>query len=86
MSNSRHGVLITRPERIAHKAGDDGRVYVGANKHHGIANRSVLPPLLISTGAKPIAQARGAAIALFGYSNLLARRPAPPQFNGLSCI
>ena len=42
------------------------RAMAGRDKHHGIANRSVLPPLLMSTGAKPIGgKPAGAAIALF---------------------
>ena len=32
--------------------GDDDRVYEVS--HHGIAKRSVLPPLLMSTAAKPV--------------------------------
>ena len=56
--------------------------------HHGIANRSVLPPLLISTGAKPIgASPRVPQSPCSDISNLLSRVQssfAPPQFNGRS--
>src|SRR5206468_5437686 len=61
---------------------------VGIVSHHGIANRSVLPPLLISTGAKPIgASPRVPQSPCSDISNLLSRVQssfAPPQFSGLS--
>src|SRR6185295_2974803 len=56
--------------------------------HHGIANRIVLPPLLMSTGAKPIgARPRVPQSPCSDISNLLSRVQSsfgPPQFNGLS--
>src|SRR3954470_19863981 len=56
--------------------------------HHGIANRKVLPPLLMSTVANPVAaRARVPQSPCSLISNLLSRVQscvAPPQFNGLS--
>src|SRR3977135_2147323 len=56
--------------------------------HHGIAKRSVLPPLLMSTAAKPvIARPRVPQSPCSLISNLLSRVQswvAPPQFSGLS--
>src|SRR5438445_12346125 len=56
--------------------------------HHGIANRSVLPPLLMSTGAKPIgARPRVPQSPCSEISNLLSRVQSsfgPPQFRRLS--
>src|SRR6266850_7579879 len=56
--------------------------------HHGIANRSVLPPLDMSTGAKPIgARPRVPQSPCSEISNLLSRVQSsygPPQFKGLS--
>src|SRR3954453_365309 len=56
--------------------------------HHGIANRSVLPPLLMSTAVNPVtARPRVPQSACSLISNLLSRVQscvAPPQFNGLS--
>jgi len=56
--------------------------------HHGIANRTVLPPLDISTGAKPVAvRPRLPQSPCSLISNLLSRVQswvAPPQFSGLS--
>src|SRR5262249_28093325 len=55
---------------------------------HGIANRSVLPPLDMSTGAKPIALSpRVPQSPCSETSNLLSRVQSsfgPPQFSGLS--
>src|SRR5882757_651968 len=55
---------------------------------HGIAKRSVLPPLLMSTGAKPIAaRPRVPQSPCSLVSNLLSRVQScvsPPQFSGLS--
>src|SRR5450631_4491674 len=63
---------------------DDG----GERLHHGIANRSVLPPLDRSTAAKPIAaRPRVPQSPCSLISNLLSRVQscvAPPQFSGLS--
>src|SRR3954470_24593417 len=59
----------------------------GVFVHHGIANRSVLPPLLMSTGAKPIAaRPRVLQSPCSETSNLLSRVHnsfVPPQFSGL---
>src|SRR5882757_7559529 len=56
--------------------------------HHGIANRSVLPPLDMSTGAKPsAARPRLPQSPCSLISNLLSRVQScvrPPQFSGLS--
>src|SRR5437899_2981013 len=56
--------------------------------YHGIAKRSVLPPLLMSTAAKPvIARPRVPQSPCSLISNLLSRVQswvAPPQFSGLS--
>src|SRR4051794_10929075 len=56
--------------------------------HHGIAKRSVLPPLDISTWAKPLtARPRMPQSPCSLISNLLSRVQswvAPPQFSGLS--
>src|SRR6185295_13751867 len=64
---------------------DDG---ARAKSHHGIANRIVLPPLDMSTGAKPIAaRPRVAQSPCSETSNLLSRVQSslvPPQFSGLS--
>src|SRR5207248_10572920 len=64
---------------------DDG---ARATFHHGVANRSVLPPPLISTGAKPIgASPRVPQSPCSDISNLLSRVQSsfgPPQFRGLS--
>src|SRR6185295_10498460 len=64
---------------------DDG---AGAKLHHGIANRSVLPPLDMSTGAKPIgASPRPRQSPCSETSNLLSRVHSsfgPTQFSGLS--
>src|SRR6267378_673608 len=66
--------------------GDDGRI--GWQLHHGIAKRSVLPPLLMSTAAKPIAaRPRVPQSPCSLISNLLSRVQSwvvPPQFSGLS--
>src|SRR6202012_4051276 len=55
---------------------------------HGIANRSILPPLDMSTGAKPAeARPRVPQSPCSLISNLLSRVQSsfvPPQFNGLS--
>src|SRR5260370_42281629 len=55
---------------------------------HGIAKRSVLPPLDISTGAKPVtARPRVPQSPCSLISNLLSRVQSslvPPQFNGFS--
>src|SRR4249920_755770 len=63
---------------------DDGR----ARFHHGIANLSVLPPLDMSTAAKPIGlRLRLPQSPCSLISNLLSRVQScvvPPQFNGLS--
>src|SRR4051794_25733560 len=57
-------------------------------KDHGIANRSVLPPLLMSTVANPIGlRPRVPQSPCSLISNLLSRVQsilAPPQFSGLS--
>src|SRR5258708_39954730 len=64
---------------------DDGGEFVF---HHGIAKRSVLPPPLMSTAAKPIgARPRLPQSPCSLTSNLLSRVHssfAPPQFSGLS--
>src|ERR1700730_14085132 len=56
--------------------------------HHGIANRSVLPPLDMSTTAKPVAAKPRVPQSLCSVvSNLLSRVQsslAPPQFSALS--
>src|SRR3977135_3868688 len=56
--------------------------------HHGIANRKVLPPLLMSTVANPVAaRPRVPQSPCSLISNLLSRVQSwvgPPQFNGLS--
>src|SRR6476661_1235547 len=56
--------------------------------HHGIAKRSVLPPLDISTGANPLeASPRALQSPWSLISNLLSRVQSsfvPPQFSGLS--
>src|SRR3954449_3261675 len=56
--------------------------------HHGIANRMILPPLDMSTGAKPIgARPRPPQSPCSETSNLLSRVHSsfgPPQFSGLS--
>src|SRR5204863_2869949 len=56
--------------------------------YHGIANRSVLPPLDMSTAAKPIGlRPRVPQSPCSLISNLLSRVQScvvPPQFNGLS--
>src|SRR6202049_3027144 len=61
---------------------DDGDI------HHGIAKRSVLPPLDMSTAAKPVtARPRVPQSPCSLISNLLSRVQSclvPPQFNGLS--
>src|ERR1700722_20165090 len=61
---------------------DDGDI------HHGSANRSVLPPVLISTAAKPIGGRPGGPQAPRSLvSNLFSRVQScvvPPQFSGLS--
>src|SRR5438552_11858571 len=55
---------------------------------HGIAKRSVLPPLLMSTAANPaVAKPRLPQSPCSVISNLLSRVQScvvPPQFNGLS--
>src|SRR5436309_8143561 len=57
-------------------------------KDHGIANRRVLPPLLMSTVANPVAaRPRVPQSPCSLISNLLSRvqsRVAPPQFNARS--
>src|SRR4051812_36442398 len=57
-------------------------------KDHGIAKRSVLPPLLMSTAAKPvIVRPRVPQSPCSLISNLLSRVQswvAPPQFSGMS--
>src|ERR1700754_3386826 len=62
---------------------DDDRVI-----HHGIAKRSVLPPLDISTNPNPIAATpRLAQSPCSLISNLFSRVQScvvPPQFSGLS--
>src|SRR4030081_3690523 len=64
---------------------DDGGEFVF---HHGIAKRSVFPPPLMSTAAKPIgARPRLPQSPCSLTSNLLSRVHssfAPPQFSGLS--
>src|ERR1700731_2913157 len=56
--------------------------------HHGIAKRSVLPPLLMSTAAKPVAaKPRVPQSPCSLVSNLFSRVQsgvAPPQFSGRS--
>src|ERR1700720_904266 len=56
--------------------------------HHGIAKRRVLPPLLMSTAAKPVAaKPRVPQSPCSEVSNLLSRVHSsfgPPQFSGLS--
>src|SRR6202521_1729296 len=56
--------------------------------HHGIAKRSVLPPLHMSTAAKPVtARPRVPQSPCSLTSNLLSRVQSwvvPPQFSGLS--
>src|SRR6195952_795262 len=56
--------------------------------HYGIAKRSVLPPLLISTAAKPVtAKPRLPQSPCSLISNLLSRVQScvpPPQFSGFS--
>src|SRR6267142_1383861 len=56
--------------------------------HHGIAKRSVLPPLLMSTAAKPVAaKPRVPQSPCSLVSNLFSRVQSwvvPPQFSGLS--
>src|SRR5579859_5366929 len=58
--------------------------------HHGIAKRSVLPPLARSTAAKPVAaKPRFPQSPCSLVSNLFSRVQswvAPPQFSGLSLI
>src|SRR3954468_17892017 len=58
------------------------------DKHHGIANRSVLPPPLMSTAAKPVtARPRVPQSPCSLISHLLSRGQswvAPPQLNGRS--
>ena len=60
----------------------------GAGARHGIAKRSVLPPLVISTAAKPVAaKPRVPQSPCSLISNLFSRVQswvAPPQFSGLS--
>src|SRR6266567_3617510 len=56
--------------------------------NHGIPNRSVLPPLLMSTAPKPVAANPRAGQSLCSLvSNLVSRVQSclsPPQFSGLS--
>src|SRR6188768_3355330 len=56
--------------------------------HHGIAKRSVLPPLLMSTAAKPVGLRPRLPQSLWSLtSNLLSRVQSwvvPPQFSALS--
>src|SRR5947207_14480240 len=60
----------------------------GERVHHGIAKRSVLPPLHMSTGAKPVAaKPRLPQSPCSVVSNLFSRVQSgfvPPQFKGLS--
>src|SRR5665213_428037 len=60
----------------------------GDHFHHGSAKRSVLPPLVMSTAAKPVAaKPRLAQSPCSLVSNLLSRVQSsfvPPQFSGLS--
>src|SRR5258708_2796766 len=67
--------------------GDDDRGCC-CMSHHGIAKRSVLPPLDMSTGAKPVAaKPRLPHSPCSLVSNLFSRVQSslvPPQFSGLS--
>src|SRR3981081_2577853 len=71
---------------VEHPGLDVGKGALGF--HHGIANRSVLPPPLMSTAAKPVApRPRVPQSPCSVISNLLSRvhsRAAPPQFKALS--
>src|SRR3954471_3727614 len=57
---------------------------------HGITKRKVLPPLFMSTTAKPVTPSPRVPQSLWSFiSNLVSRvqsRLAPPQFSGLSLI
>src|SRR5439155_13438564 len=77
---------IQRVVEVEHPSFDVGE---GAIRfHHGTANRSVLPPPLMSTAAKPVAPSpRVPHSPCSVISNLLSRvhsMVAPPQFRALS--
>src|SRR5258708_36468912 len=82
-NHGRHGILDHPLSRVMTK-----KEQWKYNFHHGIAKRSVLPPLDISTAAKPVtARPRLPQSPCSLISNLLSRVQssfAPPQFNGRS--
>src|SRR3977135_1471555 len=80
----RHGVLDHPLSRVMTAKSVDAKFAY----HHGIAKRSALPPLLMSTAAKPIAaRPRVPQSPCSLISNLLSRVQSwvvPPQFSALS--
>src|SRR5438445_10819551 len=77
---------VQRVVEIEHPGVD--MVEGAGSSHHGTAKRSVLPPLDMSTGTKPIgARPRVPQSPCSLISNLFSRVQsslAPPQFSGLS--
>src|ERR1035437_4350682 len=90
LQDTRRGILQTQINRCTSNVTPSPRVRGDDNAeiHHGIAKRSVLPPLDMSTAAKPVAaKPRVPQSPCSLVSNLLSRVQSwvvPPQFRGLS--
>src|SRR5216683_184365 len=76
-------IIVISIRRPRERGDDDGKIH-----HHGSAKCKVLPPLDMSTAAKPVtARPRVPQSPCSLISNLLSRVQSwvvPPQFNGLS--